>query len=81
MKRLFHVLRGLSRVQGSSYRRVPRRPFTLDHLMYFLSFTAARFNPFDHLMLRAVACVAFFACCVVLSIPLSPLSLGTRLLI
>ena len=56
MKRLFYVLRGIRRVQGSSYRR----PFTLDHLMYFLSFTAARFNTSDHLMLRAVACVAFF---------------------
>ena len=61
MKRLFYVLRGIRRVQGSSYCRVPRQPFTLRHLMYFLSFTAARFNTFDNLMLRAVACVAFFA--------------------
>ena len=61
MKRLYYVLRGVRRLQGTSMTRVARRPFTVQQLYTFVSFISTRFNSFDYCMIKAVISVAFFA--------------------
>ena len=61
MKRLFYVLRGIRRVQGRSFSRPVRQPFTLNNLAMFCNFISCRMNNFDALMLKASVTIAFFS--------------------
>ena len=61
MIRLYYLLRGIRRVQGSSFDRVRRRPITTVHLRlirYRLRFLV--YSDFERLALTSAATVAFF---------------------
>ena len=61
MQYLFHVLRGIRRMQGSSLIRPPRAPITVSHLWIMFGFlSASQFSPHNKAMWKSVVLTAFF---------------------
>lgn len=60
-KRLYYLLRGVRRSQGSKFARPKRIPITLAHLRTLMSFVARSCARLDALCFRAMFLLAFFA--------------------
>lgn len=61
MSRLYEILRGIRRSQGSSRRRPPRSPITVRHLFSLLAFLASsKFSYHDRAALTSAVLLPFF---------------------
>lgn len=60
MHRLYYTLRGIKRLQGNSFQRPPRAPFTLKLIKRFSQLLYKYFPFRDFLMLKSAALLAFF---------------------
>jgi hypothetical protein len=60
MQRLYYTLRGIRRLQGNTFSRPPRAPFTLKLLEQLHTFLRHSFSYPDFVMLKAASLLAFF---------------------
>lgn len=60
MNRLYYALRGIKRLQGNSFSRATRAPFTLPMIKNFLHKAAPHLSYRDYTMIKAASLLAFF---------------------
>ena len=60
MNRLYYTLRGIRRVQGNTFTRPPRSPFTMNLILKLHSSLYLHFSFLDAHMIKAASLIAFF---------------------